>query len=167
MGREGLWFVSGSTPRRDNKRRTWIDLSKNPRVSLPCLVPLSKAPYSPNICSPSALTIKHTWMDNTCCSKVQRGLSLSAPEQGTLLPQHLLPGLQSSDRTHCGSLNPNVRASPSVSRTIFSSQPDEPRSEEKPALLETKDKEPETSPLFIFRPSEETSSVSEPRLELL
>ncbi|CAB1423057.1 unnamed protein product [Pleuronectes platessa] len=54
MGREGLWFVSGSTPRRDNKRRTWIDLSKNPRVSLPCLVPLSKAPYSPNICSPSA-----------------------------------------------------------------------------------------------------------------
>ncbi|CAB1421705.1 unnamed protein product, partial [Pleuronectes platessa] len=56
MGREGLWFVSGSTPRRDNKRRTWIDLSKNPRVSLPCLVPLSKAPYSPNICSPSATT---------------------------------------------------------------------------------------------------------------
>ncbi|CAB1433020.1 unnamed protein product [Pleuronectes platessa] len=55
MGREGLWFVSGSTPRRDNKRRTWIDLSKNPRVSLPCLVPLSKAPYSPNICSPSAV----------------------------------------------------------------------------------------------------------------
>ncbi|CAB1438475.1 unnamed protein product [Pleuronectes platessa] len=56
MGREGLWFVSGSTPRRDNKRRTWIDLSNNPRVSLPCLVPLSKAPYSPNICSPSACT---------------------------------------------------------------------------------------------------------------
>ncbi|CAB1434482.1 unnamed protein product [Pleuronectes platessa] len=55
MGREGLWFVSGSTPRRDNQRRTWIDLSKNPRVSLPCLVPLSKAPYSPNICSPSAV----------------------------------------------------------------------------------------------------------------
>ncbi|CAB1414521.1 unnamed protein product [Pleuronectes platessa] len=54
MGREGLWFISGSTPRRDNKRRTWIDLSKNPRISLPCLVPLSKAPYSPNICSPSA-----------------------------------------------------------------------------------------------------------------
>ncbi|CAB1432574.1 unnamed protein product [Pleuronectes platessa] len=46
----------GSTPRRDNKRRTWIDLSKNPRVSLPSLVPLSKAPYSPNICSPSACT---------------------------------------------------------------------------------------------------------------
>ncbi|CAB1460411.1 unnamed protein product [Pleuronectes platessa] len=37
------------------KRRTWIDLSKNPRgFSLPCLVPLSKAPYSPNICSPGA-----------------------------------------------------------------------------------------------------------------
>ncbi|CAB1447613.1 unnamed protein product [Pleuronectes platessa] len=58
MGREGLWFVSGSTPRRDNKRRTWIDLSKNPRVSLPCLVPLSKAPYSPNICSPSACIVE-------------------------------------------------------------------------------------------------------------
>ncbi|CAB1440427.1 unnamed protein product [Pleuronectes platessa] len=53
----GLWAekVSGSTPRRDNKRRTWIDLSKNPRVSLPSLVPLSKAPHSPNICSPSAV----------------------------------------------------------------------------------------------------------------
>ncbi|CAB1444016.1 unnamed protein product [Pleuronectes platessa] len=38
------------------KRRTWIDLSKNPRgFSLPCLVPLSKAPYSPNICSPGAV----------------------------------------------------------------------------------------------------------------
>ncbi|CAB1440426.1 unnamed protein product [Pleuronectes platessa] len=56
MGRKGLWFVSGSTPRRNNKRRTWIDLSKNPRgFSLPCLVPLSKAPYSPNICSPGAI----------------------------------------------------------------------------------------------------------------
>ncbi|CAB1455559.1 unnamed protein product [Pleuronectes platessa] len=53
----GLWAekVSGSTPRRDNKRQTRIDLSKNPRVSLPCLVPLSKAPHSPNICSPSAV----------------------------------------------------------------------------------------------------------------
>ncbi|CAB1453044.1 unnamed protein product [Pleuronectes platessa] len=42
-----LWF--------DSTERTWIDLSKNPRVSLPCLVPLSKAPYSPNLCSPSAV----------------------------------------------------------------------------------------------------------------
>ncbi|CAB1445299.1 unnamed protein product [Pleuronectes platessa] len=52
--------VSGSSLVRlhgeTTKRRTWIDLSKNPRgFSLPCLVPLSKAPYSPNICSPGAV----------------------------------------------------------------------------------------------------------------
>ncbi|CAB1419506.1 unnamed protein product [Pleuronectes platessa] len=49
MGRKGLWFDSYDST---TKRQTWIDLSKNPRgFSLPCLVPLSKAPYSPNICS--------------------------------------------------------------------------------------------------------------------
>ncbi|CAB1443136.1 unnamed protein product [Pleuronectes platessa] len=43
------------------KRQTWIDLSKNPRgFSLPCLVPLSKAPYSPNICSPGASHSNHS-----------------------------------------------------------------------------------------------------------
>ncbi|CAB1454591.1 unnamed protein product, partial [Pleuronectes platessa] len=54
-----LWFVSGSTPRRNNKKTNLDDLSKNPRgFSLPCLVPQSKAPYSPNICSPGAFAAR-------------------------------------------------------------------------------------------------------------
>ncbi|CAB1444763.1 unnamed protein product [Pleuronectes platessa] len=56
MGRKSDWMVSGSTPRSDNQKKTWMDNTWiSPRgLSLPT-VPLSKAPYSPNICSPGAV----------------------------------------------------------------------------------------------------------------
>ncbi|CAB1422715.1 unnamed protein product [Pleuronectes platessa] len=64
MGRKGLWFDSGSTPRSNNKKTNLdgqhLDPSKNPRgFSLPCLVPLSKAPYSPYTCSLGAYMAVH------------------------------------------------------------------------------------------------------------
>ncbi|CAB1456130.1 unnamed protein product [Pleuronectes platessa] len=53
MGRKGLWFDSTEKQQKDEPG---LICPENPRgFSLPCLVPLSKAPYPPNICSPGAV----------------------------------------------------------------------------------------------------------------
>ncbi|CAB1412586.1 unnamed protein product [Pleuronectes platessa] len=96
MGRKGLGSSLVRLHGETTKRRTWIDLSKNPRgFSLPCLVPLSKAPYSPNICSPGAV---HGCL--LLCVSCTRWVK-SREGSGTTWLVELVSGLVSGLEEHC------------------------------------------------------------------
>ncbi|CAB1451207.1 unnamed protein product [Pleuronectes platessa] len=90
----GLWAekVSGSSVVRrlgeTTKRQAWIDLSKNPRgFSLPCLVPLSKAPYC-SLCAVLCLCvcvnnfIKEPLTRSTDCKRAVCGTRTCFSSQG-------------------------------------------------------------------------------------
>ncbi|CAB1443998.1 unnamed protein product [Pleuronectes platessa] len=81
---------------KKTKRRTWIDLSKNPRgFSLPCLLPPSKAPYSPKICSPRPISTAISEVSGA--QKTEEGKEKQAVTEITLSwGWSILPGPQPS-----------------------------------------------------------------------